>query len=115
MNNDPINHVLLHSGPQITFSEGKHGINLAKNGKAADTNDIPAEFFKIMNSDCIKTLTAIFNKIYDTGIIKIKNGLGTCETLFAIQVLIQREVNRCICVFLRLHKSFRQNGKMVKT
>lgn len=48
------------------MSEVKHAI------RATGPDDISADFFKIMNDDSIKTLTALFNKIYDTDIISEK-------------------------------------------
>lgn len=154
-------------GPHITISEVKQAIKLMKNGKAMGPDEIPSEIFKIMEEDTIETLTALFNKIYDTGIIPerwlastfitlpkksnakscedfrtislmchvlkiflkiihariykkceenngetqfgFRNGLGTREALFAIQVLIQRcrDVNCDVYVcFLDYTKAF---------
>jgi len=60
--------LILVEGPQTTRSEVKQAIKLMKNGKAPDP-EIPSEIFKIMEEDTIETLTALFNRIYDTGSI----------------------------------------------
>lgn len=165
-------------GPDITISEVRYAIKMAKNDKAVGPDNIPVEILKVMEDDCLRTLTQFFNKIHTTGIIPdewlmstfvtlpkksnaqscedfrtislmshvlkvflkiihariykkcesnvtdtqfgFRNGLGTREALFAIQVLFQRcrDVNCDVyACFVDYTKAFDkcQHGKMMES
>jgi len=57
------------TGPSILKSEVENAIRQAKTGKACGPDEVFTEMLKHLNGANISTITQLFNKIYDTGII----------------------------------------------
>ena len=55
-------------GPGLLNDEIHAAIKEIKNGKAADVDDIPAEFLKLLDERALKILTELCVDIYETGI-----------------------------------------------
>lgn len=155
------------SGPEILDAEVRKGINEAKEGKAPGPDDIHSEVLKLINDENLRTITRLFNVIYDTGhipkewlkstfviipkkpnaklckdyrtislmssVLKLflkilhkriykkceeyisetqfgfRNGLGTRDALFGLQVLVQRcmDINKDVHIaFIDYEKAF---------
>lgn len=55
------------AGPQILESEVKSAIRRARNCKAPGADDIPVEQLKLLDDESVRLLTALFNRVYQTG------------------------------------------------
>lgn len=55
------------TGPSILVSEVEAAIRKARNRKAAGPDDIPVELLKLLDDEGIRLMTALMNRIYETG------------------------------------------------
>ncbi|XP_071574655.1 uncharacterized protein [Temnothorax nylanderi] len=92
------------SGPEITKDEAVHAIKAQKNGKATGPDNVYAEVIKL-----IADRKGNANTILDETQFGFRNGLGTREALFSLNVLTQRcrdmNINVFVC-FTDYRKAF---------